>query len=266
MKLLDHIQGLRKAQLQEYYIRWFPSEEMTGDTNKLVQQLQVAMCDPRIIRERFDRLSRSSRNFLISLLGRPGYSATIEEVRNSLSGRSIESFEIETLVRNLSSEGWIVPMSERSNGPRREIYVLPEEIGRGLGVTVDVEFRDAAEMLSLKAFLAQDSGAHPSSGERTSEEQTSDAADPEETFESLTVIESVRERIEGLEDSKLRDAVRLALEHHCGILPVSAWDSGGDSAGERLHRPDWRAQLESRRLGTTGVLSLKRYGIDLSPI
>lgn len=252
MKLLDHIQGLRKAQLQEYYVRWFPSEQMTGDTNKLVQRLQIAMCDPKIIRERFDRLSRSARNFLISLLGQPEYSATVEEVRSSPSGGSIESFEIETLVRNLSSEGWIVPMSDMSNGVRREVYVLPEEIGRGLGVTVDVEFRDAAQMLSLKAFLAKNrAGA-------SSREQILGEIRPEASLERLTEIESIRERIDGLEQ-ELREAVYLALEHHCGILPVSAWDAGG----ERLHRPDWRAQLESRSLGTTGVLSLKRYGIDL---
>jgi len=31
MKLCDHFKSVQKAQLQEYFLRWFPDEDMISD-------------------------------------------------------------------------------------------------------------------------------------------------------------------------------------------------------------------------------------------
>ncbi len=237
MKVADHIRNLRKAQLQEYFLRWFPAEKMTSDKDTLVHRLEDAMCDPRTIRERYDRLPRSSRDFLIALLTEPERRATVEKVRSSPRGRNIETYEVETLLKTLTNEGWVIPVSETSNGVRKEVFILPDEIADGLAVTIDVECRDPASMISVGRFLEDGSEGETLSGEE------------------------IEQRIARLEDTELREAAHAALTRHGGILPLSVWEVEGHES--RVHRPEWRHQLEREMIGTTGVLSLRRYGLDL---
>ena len=261
MKLLDHIENLRKAQLQEYFLRWFPKEEMTSDKDKLVEQLKIAMCDPKVIRERFDRLPRSSQDFLTALLTLPNFQGTTKDIVNSPQGRSIESYEVENLIKNLLNEGWMVGESNAKNGVRFEVYTLPEEIGEGLSITVDIEHREATLMLSLSVFLKQQAGS--SSAHSRSSYDGSEDNNLATSLTALVEPRNIEQRIEKLEDKGLRKTVRAAILHHGGILPISVWKSMSDVNSDHLHRKDWRDQLEKNYLGTTGVFSLKTYGIDL---
>jgi hypothetical protein len=249
MKLLEHIENLRKAQLQEFFIRWFPSEKMTSDRDRLVEQLKVAMSDPKTIRERFNRLTKSGQDFLVSLLMLPEHRGTVDQIRGTLRGRSIENFEIEHLVKNLINEAWIIPVTEASNGIRLEVYILPEEISAGLGSTIAIEQREASAMLSLTEFLAAPGTRQPTNGVSS--------------LDAFLQPESIHKRLEALDDAELREAAREALVHHGGILTVTAWRSCGGAGERRLHRKEWREALEGSCLGTTGVLSLKSCGIDL---
>ena len=43
MKLSEHFQKARKAQLQEYFLRWFPDDDMISDKEKLRERLVSAM-------------------------------------------------------------------------------------------------------------------------------------------------------------------------------------------------------------------------------
>ncbi len=247
MNLLDHFHKLRKADLQGYYMRWFPNEEMISDRDKLEERLQSVMSDPGRIRERFDRLARSSQDFVAALLTRDQFRGTVGDIRGVPRARSIENFEIENLLRNLKDEGWIIPASEARNGTRSEVYVLPDEIGEGLGNTVDVECREAVVMLSLAAFLRH-AGRENTPG-----------------IPELIKLEALKSRIRDLPDPELRLAVKEALDEHGGILPLNAWrESSGRRNGDSSNlTADWRQHLEENLIGTTGVLSLKSYGIEL---
>ncbi|MBI4586424.1 MAG: helicase-associated domain-containing protein [Planctomycetes bacterium] len=253
MKLLEHLQALRKAQLQEYFLRWFPGE-MISDRDKLIERLNTVMSDPKRVRERFDRLPKSSRDFLLSLLLLEGYQGTIEQVRGNPYGRSIENYELETLLRNLVDEGWIVPLTRTANGVRSDAYILLEEIGDRLRITIDVENREPMLMLSLEYFLKD--GAGKSSAGKDWGRVTA------ETIRSLAAPEVFKTRLEAAGDPELREAARLSLSSCGGILPFSRWMGLSQAEADNLKKKFWREQLESHRLGTIGVLSLKSYGID----
>ena len=72
-----------KAQLQRFYLHWFPGTDLVSSRDRLRADLLGAMTDYQTVRERFDGLSRSQRAFISSLLlrGLP-FSATVGEVRN----------------------------------------------------------------------------------------------------------------------------------------------------------------------------------------
>jgi len=245
MKLSDHFKSVQKAQLQEYFLRWFPDEDMISDKEKLRERLVSAMSDAQAVRGRYDRLSKSSQDFLVALLTRSDYRGSFDQIREIPRAQSIEAFEVENLVRNLLNEGWIVTTTEANNGSRSEIYVLLREIGDGLKVTVDVESRDALVMLSLRQFLA-----------------FSGRFNGNVSYEDLLEPNAIEERILQLQDPELQGVMQLALDRHGGIIPFSVWQQMSDSSSER-RLESWREQLEANLLGTTGVLSLKNYGIDL---
>jgi hypothetical protein len=249
MKLSEHFEKARKAQLQEYFLRWFPDDDMISDQEKLRERLSWAMCDAQRIRERFDRLNKSSQDFLAALLTCSLYRGTLESIRQTPRAQSIESYEVENLVRTLIDEGWIVASTVANNGHRAEVYELLKEIGDGLRVTVDIESRDTLVMLSIENFIAADGG------ERLSDEEFGKLVDPS----------AIEDRILNLESPELREIVRMALNRHGGVIPFSTWRkmSNADTNGKSSPLSGWRHQLESNFLGTTGVLSLKTFGIDL---
>src|ERR1041385_5708541 len=173
----------RKAQLQQFYLHWFPGEEMVSDRGKLVERLGAVMRDPQKVRAHFDRLSRSAREFLMSLLGREDFGGTLSEVRSGTRGRPIEDFEVESLVRSLLDEGMAATEnSPGSDGGWEETFRIPRELAEALLGTVDIEEREVAKMLSLRDLLSGDAGyvdlerlAEPAEVER----RISALADPE---------------------------------------------------------------------------------------
>ncbi len=236
----------RKAQLQEYYLRWFPGDELIGSRERLVERLGSAMRDPQKVRARFDRFTRSARDFVLALLSREGYHASLAEIRSDRRARSIEDFEVEGLVRVLLDEGIIGAESRPgSDGGWHEVFQIPTEIGDALRRTVDIEERDVAGMLCMRERFKGEAAAA----------EMGDLAGPA----------SVENRLGGLGDAALADLIRLAIREFGGILtpsrhaPLRADAAGGSP----LRRPEVRKTLEEARLGTTGVLSLRDFGIDL---
>ena len=79
----------------------------------------------------------------------------------------------------------------------------------------------------------------------------------------------VEDRIRGLADEELAGLVRLAIRDYFGVFTSSRCqlrgngDGFGDSQKCPLHRPEWREALEQNHLGTTGVISLRDFGIEL---
>jgi len=247
MDLDNFLRESRKAQLQQFYLHWFSGEEMIGGREKLVERLDGAMRDAQKVRARFDHLSRSGRDFMTALLGKETYSGTMGEIRSDPRSRNIENFEIESLVRSLQDEGLIaVENRPGSDGGWQEIFQIPREIGDALRQTVDIEEREVAKMLSLSDLLK--------------------SSKKKEAIEALAEPAAMEERIGALSDPQLSELVRLAIQEFGGILTRSRYErqmKKGQGTEFRLHRPEWRKALEDNRLGTTGVLSLREFGIEV---
>ncbi|MBN1420365.1 MAG: helicase-associated domain-containing protein [Planctomycetes bacterium] len=235
MTLGDYLGDKKKSQLQAFHLHWLPGEEVTSARGALLANLARAMGDPGIVRERFDRLKRPQRDFLLALLGSEGYASTSRTIRHSGVGQRIEDFELKSAVETLRDQGFIqTSTSHRWIDAGTEEYVIPREIGDALRVTIDIEEREPKEILGL--------------GPRVAPQWDDPAA-------------AVSSAIEALADADLRALAVRAIEDHDGILMRSHAHLDGDRP--RLHRSEWRGALEEAGIGTTGVLSLKDYGIEV---
>jgi XPB/Ssl2-like helicase family protein len=240
MQLKEIFSATPKAELQGFYLHWCPGKEMLSDRERIASELQGAMADHLRVRQRFDSLPRAQQGFLRALLLRDEHAGTVEEVRSHRHGRTIEDFEVENVLKGLQEAGYISRL-RGTGGYSREVFGIPDELAGALKRTVAVEERQPAEMLSLRAHLASLDGGR---GE----------------VDGLLDPASIRRRVESLEDAALRGLVGVALAEHGGILTHSHAAQAGMPS---FSAPHLRRQLESSRLGTTGVLSLKDCGIDL---
>lgn len=244
MLLKDFLQKASKADLQRYYLYWCPEREMTSSRERLADDLQRVMSDPELVRKRFDSLGRSQQAFLTCLLAREGYRGRLEEILADPRGRQIEPFETEALLKKLLTEGYVVRAIQGdgyspATSPAGERFLIPGETGDALRRTVAIERREPLDMLSRDR--ARESRPVQSQDER------------EGNLDAL-----IRE----LPDEDLRALVTQALDDHNGLLTYSKATLNGVQPGA-LNREDWRRWLEEKRIGTTGILCLKDYGIDL---
>ena len=227
---LAHVlDAVPKAQLQGFYLHWFPGQDLLSSKERLRTELADAMADHHKVRERFDSLNRSQRSFLSALLMRgETFTGTIDEIRGAKHGRSLEDYEIESLTKSLQESGYVI-RSSAENGSS-EVFSIPGELGRALRSTIALEERSAPDLLT--------------SG------RDGDAEDVERQLAKL--------------DGGLRDVVQRAIEMHGGIMTRSLLtDDDGQEHGQLLASGQWRSALEAASVGTTGVLSLKNFGIEI---
>jgi len=254
MLLRDYLSSVTKAQLQSCYVYWFPGKEILSVRERLVTELQAAMTDQTRVRLRFDSLSKAQQGFIISLLVREGFSGTVEQVRAHKYGHIIEDFEVEGTLKVLQEACYIVRTSG-TGGYAKEVFTMPLELGEALLRTVSVEERMPLDLLSLRVHKSGLNG---------------NGSGSEADISALVLPESVRARLDALVDSELRSLTAASLSEHDGVLVHSLLSSSKSGecgpqipSSQRFSRPDWRYELEKQDLGTTGILSLKDFGIDL---
>jgi len=234
MLLKTLLKKTTKADLQSYYLYWFPGREMTSVKDKLSDALFATMRDQGVVRKTFDALGRSHRAFLLSLLVRDGYRGTVDDVRSCRHGNRIEDFEVESIVRSLLGGGFVSKEAHTNGTERREVFVVPFELGDAIRRTVSIDNRDALDMLSVERALG--AGLNGTGN-------------------------SVVERMEILEEPELRDAAMRALREEHGILRHERY-AELSNGGNGVFPSSWRRALEEAKIGTTGVLNLRNYGIE----
>ena len=238
-RLQTILDDVPKAQLQRFYLHWFPGTDLVSSRERLRVGLLGAMTDFRTVRERFDGLSRSQRAFISSLLlrGVP-FSATVGEVRKERHGRSIEDYEVESLLKSLQEAGYIV-RTARVGDDFEEVFSIPEELGEALKCTVSLEARSALEMLSRDA----------TPGAKTNFDSRANGGGS-----GATSGIDLEERVASIEDSNLRAIVKAAVEDHAGIMSLSDCLEGnflsadgefGRNGSSVLDRAAWRRELET---------------------
>lgn len=247
LKLKSILTEIPKAELQRYFLHWFPGRDLLSSKDRLRKELTLAMTDFQTVRDRFNNLTRSQQTFLSVLLVREkSFAATVEEVLSGAHAGSIEGYEIESLLKTLREAGYIVRMP-LPDGDAREVFSIPAELADALKCTISVDDRTPLQMLSLRS--------------RNDVTQLR----PEEG-----ALENVAQRLDAIEDPELRSMARRALEDYGGLLTLSECQTHGlletsEEAGGAtgLERAGWREQLERCDLGTIGVVALKNYGLDI---
>jgi hypothetical protein len=243
MRLAQALDGMNKSQLQVYYQHWYPREEMERSREHLVEKLRAAMTDPSRICRKFDVLRSAEKGFLQAILMLEDRAGSVAEIRRQRPARRIADFEVESVLKRLKEQGFLLKAGgDGRDGNRADWFTVPEEIAEALGVTLDVEKRGVGELLSLSASRVR-------TGNRVRD--LAPAVD----------MDAVRERVNAIADPTLRAVLWSALEDYSGVLTLSVWRRAGSRG--RLNRRAWRQELEEKELGTTGVLNLKDYGIDL---
>ena len=232
-----------KAQLQGFYLHWFPGKDLLSSKDRLRSDLVSAMTDMNTVRQRFDSLNRSQKAFLSSLLSNG--TATVDEICSGKHGRTIEHYEIESLLKMLQEAGYVVRENHLQNG-EDEIFSIPAELANAMKGTVALDDRVPLQLLSAQY---RNGGA----GE-------SKTPSVEDAF-------SVSDRVDSIDDPVLRSVVESAIHEYGGILTLRECNErgllGSPESDAGLQRADWTQKLESLGLGTTGVVSLREYGIDL---
>ncbi len=246
--LKQTLADLTKAELQSWYLYWFPSDRLVSCKDELRQNLFVAMTDACLVRERFENLSRSHQGFLVALLlAGDSFCTSIDELRQDRQVSSLEDYEIEAILKTLRAAGYVVqPRRQPGNSSPR--VAIPSELAQTLRSSIRLEERDPMQMLSR-------TGRAPPAPE------TESGADETE------IAASLNERLDAIPNAHLRKLTSAALDNG-GILTLSQCKAelDGDgtlSTGGGFCHDGWRTELESRSLGTTGFVSLKNYGLDL---
>ena len=89
MKLNELLEAASKAQLQSYFLHWFPGREVLSSRDRLTVELRQAMDEHASVRDRFDALSKSQQGFLVGLLVRDGFRGTVDEMITSVMSASM---------------------------------------------------------------------------------------------------------------------------------------------------------------------------------
>lgn len=242
MYLTEIFTASSKAQLQGYYLHWFPGKEMISARERLQSELGEVMKDHVKARQRFDALGKAPQSFLTALLLQEEYSGTVDAVRASKYGRGIADFEVEGCIKSLMEAGYIVKASG-TGGYAHEVFAIARELADALSSTIVLEERPPLSLLSLCSARGADA------------------------LEAAGKLPPLLERIEALTDATLRKLARAAVEDHGGILTrseaLTRKLAPEEGSLDFSRRRDWRDALEGAGVGTCGVLTLKDYGIDL---
>jgi hypothetical protein len=246
MHLKDLLAKSTKAQLQASYLYWFPGEELYRAKDRLLESLLEAMTDYRRARDRFDALSKSQRSFLMGLLLCRDHCGSVDEARSRTPAKQIEDYEVESILKSLEEWGYIAQRRVLRDG-NSETFFIPLELAVALKRTLPLESRAPLEMLSIERSRGEN-GKNGGAGVAPALQ-----AKPGE----------VEARLAAIEDAELRAKAWEALLEHGGILTLSNGHAADGAPTPRYDRREWRRELETKGIGTTGILRLKDYGIEL---
>ncbi|MBN1443638.1 MAG: helicase-associated domain-containing protein, partial [Planctomycetes bacterium] len=237
MFLKNLLEDNTKAVLQGYHLYWFPNRSMSSSKERLTTDLLEGMQEQSLVRERFDGLGRSHQSLLLALLRRDSYQGSLPEILTDRYGRQVEEFEVEPTIKTLLANGLVFKLC--GNGSQAgDVYLIASEVGDALKRTIALEERDVLDMLAAERVYSEGdlcAGVHQV---------------------------DLSKRIAKVADEQLHRLALVAYEEHHGILTFSE-ASHRNLVSESLNRDHWRSLLERERLGTTGVLSLKDFGIDV---
>lgn len=254
MQLDDFLNARSIANLQVLQWLWAPATRRSSSKHELLRTLRQQMLSPERVREGFQNLGEAQQEFLRGLLRLDGYEGEARFLLRRLSTPPATAQAEREIAEELDRRGFLTCSMRKTWGQAETLFVtMPTELGDVLAEALNLDLRDPALMLSLRAYLARRS---PDQRRRLAGANGAPDALPAD----LTRPEAVEARIAALPSDALRRAARLALDDHAGILPLERFPSLGLDT-EAVDGSAWRSALEAHLLGTFGHLSLLEVGL-----
>lgn len=230
----DYLRRRRKAELQTIHQFWYPGESRLSTRDDLEKRVAQALTAGLQLDERLARLSKPQVSLLTALLGRkPDYAVEVRQVHQRLEQSGVPKVEVDSVGRMLVERGFIDRRRIPVSGEEREVFLIPAELGLRLeeALETSVAELDPAAQLTQKRL------------------------DFDIDFEGRCLDE----RIESLQDERLRRLVRVAIERR-GMLELGS--GAARSILEDVAAPEsWREELERAGIGTIGPIALGDFGI-----
>ncbi|HPD17280.1 MAG TPA: helicase-associated domain-containing protein [Planctomycetota bacterium] len=254
MQLDEFLNARSIANLQILQWIWAPATRRSASKHELLRTLRQQMLSPERAREGFLNLDEAQQEFLRGLLRLDGYEGEARVLLRRLSTPPATAQAERELAEDLDRRGFLACSMRKVWGQAETLFVtMPAELGDVLAEVLNLDLRDPALMLSLRAYLAR----RPPDVRRR---LAGAPGAPETLLADLVRPEAVEARIAALPSDALRRAVRLALDDHAGILPLERFPSLGLDM-EAVDASAWRSALEAGLLGTFGHLSLLEHGL-----
>jgi len=255
MQIDEFLNARRISALQTLQWLWAPGTRRSSSKSELLRLLRRQMLSPERIRESFHDLADTQKDFLRGLLRLEDYRGDVEFLLARLADPPATHQARREITDELARRGFIHCTIAPGWGSTESLQaIVPRELGDGLADVLNLDTREAAVMMSLERALLE---LRPEELARTAGGATS----VEEALADLTQPGAIAERIDALPEPAMRQAVRIALEHHAGILHLERFPSLGLDI-ESLDSPTWRTAIEDALLGTCGHLCLLEFGLS----
>lgn len=255
MQLDEYLNGLSIATLQSLQWQWSPTTGRSSSKRDLLRILRREMLSADRARERYALLDANQQDFLRGLLRLDHYEGDVDFLTLRLANGRQSDLATRELLDDLAHRGFLQYKAVGRSG-RGDLFraTMPRELGDVLAEALNLDTREPGLMLSLARYVSELSPRDRR--DRFGDERVPTVA----LVADLAEPDAIGQRIAGLDDGVLRQAVRIALGGCGGVLPLERFPSLGLDI-EDVDGPAWRAALEAACLGTFGHLSLLELGV-----
>lgn len=244
MRIDEYLNNKGIEVLQRLHTIWLPEQLMSGSKSELLRSLRSVMLDADTARHVHSHLSALPKLCLRTLLRSSEFALELGELAASLPGQ-LHVDDVEKSVITLANSGFVhVDDSNTGSVISKQRIVVPCDMAKNLIEKLHIERRSLLKLLSLKEQLDKTKS-------RTGELQS--------------LCDSAMERISSLSTPALRKAVEIAIFKYGGIVPKHSLETLGLSCDSESLK-HYRAKLEQARVGTVGMLTLWKLGIELDDV
>jgi hypothetical protein len=262
VRLADHLDALRAADLREVFAFWSGAEAPELQKRELVRRLALAMSDEGAVYRRVRTLTRKVVEVLLLFLRRADYRSDLPGLFRRAPGEEhlgLEYHEAEAGLRALLRRGFLSESIDRAFGQNgRTLYAVPTELGDLLSSLFREETRTVRGVFSLEGHL-DGLGATARAALRARMPQLPVAPGPGDVRFVLGEG-GAPARLDAVEPEALRSLVRRTVLEDGGIL-LRADAAARNGASPPWDRKSWGPALEAACAGTVARLTLAEYGI-----
>ncbi|MDP6117897.1 MAG: helicase-associated domain-containing protein [Planctomycetota bacterium] len=258
MTIIEFLNKQRIESLQKLEMYWTDAYRSSTSKSDLISRIRRAMTSGPVLLGRFQALPAAERRLMEILL--KASNDVLDNLQKQEGDASTNG--LVELLESLVGRGFIEYRPEEKRGSPVANAFIPSEVADALRELLHDDVRHPEQLLSIRSFLLshemEDTSSHL--GELGVEIETGE--DAPGLADQLCGHGNIRKRLDAIESSELRRMVDLAINEHCGLLPLTVIRSEVEPFTEEI-AGQWRNELEDCLLGTIGSLSLNHLGINV---